>query len=135
MPCNDPQEIAPGGQQAQKNGVGSTVFTDTKVEQLSSLQRQLRACEIMLFAERARVRDVMESQIHALDVQKTTIANLNAEVLRLRCERDEAQHAIKQLRASRSWRMTMPYRMLARVIRGDWQSIAALWHARSRGPK
>ncbi|MGE8628488.1 FkbM family methyltransferase [Achromobacter denitrificans] len=81
-------------------------------QRIASLESQVRAHEVMLYAERERAR----STIQAL----TNVSKTNT----------EAEAQVAAMLASTSWRVTMPLRMLARVLKGDWNSVRRIIKAR-----
>jgi len=75
---------------------------------LADTAAQLRAANIMLFEERSRSAAVVQ--------------RLEADLTRIRTM--EQQYAA--VLGSASWRVTMPLRMLLRILRGDWSTIKRL---------
>ncbi len=104
---------------------------DAELVHLDGLHRQLQE----EYAERTRwalqldqERLDAEARIGALQgefEERTRWAlQLNAEALHLRAERERLQHALDAVVASRSWRLTRPLRLAARLARGEWREVA-----------
>ncbi|MFY2598807.1 FkbM family methyltransferase [Achromobacter xylosoxidans] len=81
-------------------------------QRVASLEAQVRAHEVMLYAERERARNAI--------VTLTNERKLNT----------EADQQLAAVLASTSWRVTMPLRMLARILKGDWRSISRIVKAK-----
>ena len=89
-------------------------------ERIAFLERDLRAHEIMLFAERERTRDIIEAQ--------------RAELADLKILLNQADMTIVKVYQSRSWRLTMPVRALGRILRSGRKRIRILLGRRNEMP-
>lgn len=81
-------------------------------QRVASLEAQVRAHEIMLYAERERARSAI---VALMNERKTNT---------------EADMQVAAMLASTSWRVTMPLRMLARVLKGDWSAVSRIIKAK-----
>lgn len=88
-------------------------------ERLRQTENELRATEIILFEERGR--------------SATAITRLEDELRGLYSRIDLSNKQNAELLSSSSWRLTMPLRMISRLLRGDWREIRRIFKARISG--
>lgn len=106
----------------------------TKVVALSSREKNALglAGNLQHLADQAREQNAaLKASVEEMDARNRTsqglIQSLRAEIEQLRGEHDS-------LTRSRSWRLTSPLRLIGRVVRGDWTSVAeSLRHSRLNG--
>ncbi|AFT84807.1 FkbM family methyltransferase [Paraburkholderia phenoliruptrix] len=77
--------------------------------ELTEARNHARAADIVLFAERAR--------------SETAIARLEDELRGLYARIDSSEKRNAELLSSSSWRLTMPLRMMSRLLHGDWREV------------
>lgn len=97
---------------------------------IASLESQVRAHEVMLFAERERARSVIQALTSERKAMQETEAQAAATLAHERGIKTEAEMRVAAMLASTSWRVTMPLRMLARMLKGDWEAVGRIIKAR-----
>lgn len=96
-------------------------------QRVASLESQIRAHEVMLYAERERARNAITALTNEL---KAKTNEFKAKTSELKTNIEEAETRVAAMLASTSWRVTMPLRMLARILKGDWSSVRRIIKAR-----
>jgi FkbM family methyltransferase len=100
------------------------------LEQLEATSEALRATEAALHDANAVVR-AHEIVLHKeRDRSRIAIKSLEQEIARVGQERDALKFALSSIYRSRSWRVTMPVRMLGHLARGDIRELRRLIKAK-----
>jgi hypothetical protein len=110
----------------------------------NELERQhasLRASGIVLFEERERSASAIGLLRKELEIRVLQITDLHtrereappvAPVLSTTPQLQELEGQLAAVLSSSSWRLTMPLRMVSRVLRGDWRTIRQMVRAKLR---
>lgn len=67
-------------------------------------------------------RQAIEGQQQAIEGQQQHVLNLEAQAQHLRARLEQCEMSLSDIIASRSWKMTKPYRWIGRVLRGDFSA-------------
>ncbi|MFC6352099.1 MULTISPECIES: glycosyltransferase [Stenotrophomonas] len=87
---------------------------DARTDWARELDAGLQSLRAMHAALELRSAEVEAQFVRTIQVQQRHI--------------EHQEHTLAQVLGSRSWRLTRPLRGLARLLRGDWQTLARVFH-------